>query len=68
MSKVDLLKWMIRQVLGIDELTVEGAEQDQGRYLKETDLQRISGPDLHWERNVAVHGKGDSILEGISRP
>lgn len=38
---------MIRQVLGIDELTVEGAEQDQGRYLKETDLQRISGPDLH---------------------
>jgi len=32
-SEINLLERVIQDVFGINELTVEGAEQDQGRYL-----------------------------------
>lgn len=53
---------MFNKVRWIDQSRVDGTEEDEGRNLQETDLQGVSGTDLHRQRNIPIHRKRDCIL------
>jgi hypothetical protein len=57
-----ILECVVDEVIGVNELTVDGAEEDEGGELEEADLEGVRGTDFHGQGDIPVHGKGDGVL------
>jgi hypothetical protein len=55
-------KGVVKDILWIDELSMNGTIEDQRWNLQKADLKRVGGSNLHGQCDVTVHGEGNGVL------